>query len=190
MKPVVRMLERCVREGRTREALCDELSRSLEDQTNLVATKQSNNTSPPQQQPQQSKKKTTPSSSSLSTTPATSHSDNNSTNKHTTSNPAITKFFNPLNAVPINLTSSQEAEENLNDADDSNDDFDMDNKHTGTGSASGDDQHSEEKKEEPTSPLKSAIASFASRALDFLNSPGGTPYPTPSPAAGGSSSTN
>jgi hypothetical protein len=192
MRPVVRMLERCVREGRTREALCDELSRYLEDQTNLVTTKQSNNTSPPQQQPQQSKKKTTPSSSSLSTTPATSHSDNNSTNKHTTSNPAITKFFNPLAAVPINLTSSQEAEENLNDADDTSDDFDNDSKHTGTGTASGDDQHSEEKKEEPhpTSPLKSAIASFASRALDFLNSPGGTPYPTPSPAAGGSSSTN
>jgi hypothetical protein len=68
----------------------------------------------------------------------------------------------------------------------------MDDKHTGTESASGDDQYSEEKKEEPhpTSPFKAAMASFASRALDFLNSPGGTPYPTDDPAAGGSSSTN
>jgi hypothetical protein len=189
MRPVVRMLERCVKEGRTREALCDELSRYFEDQTNLVTTKQSSNTSPPQQQPQQTKKKTTPSSTPHSTTPATSHTDNNSTNKHTSSNPAITKFFNPLNAVPINLTSSQEAAED--DDGEASNDLEMDGKHTGTESAIGDGQYSEEKKEEPlpTSPFKAALSSLASRALDFLNSPGGTPYPTPDHAAA-SSNTN
>ena len=176
MRPVVRMLEKCAKEGGTREALCDELSRYLEDQTNLVTTKQSNNTPPPQQQPQQTKKKTTPSSTSPSTTPTTSHTDNNSINKHTTNNPAITKFFNPLNAVPINLTCSQEAEENRNVADGANMDCEMDYKHTGTESASGVDQYDEEKKEEPhpTSP----------------NSPDGTPFLTDDPAACGSSSTN
>ena len=189
MRPVVRMLERCVKEGRTREALCDELSRYYEDQANLVTTKQSSNTSPPQQQPQQTKKKTTPSSTPHSTTPATSHTDNNSTNKHTSSNPAITKFFNPLNAVPINLTSSQEAAED--DDGEASNDLEMDGKHTGTESAIGDDQYYEEKKEDPlhTSPFKAAWSSLASRALDFLNSPGGTPYPTPDHAAA-SSNTN
>ena len=185
MRPVVRMLERCVREGRTREALCDELSKYLEDQTKLITTKQSNNTSPPQQQPQQTKKKATPPSSSLSTTPATPHTDNNTTNKHTSTNTAITKFFNPLSTIPINLTSSQETE-----ADDGSTDLEMDGKHVDTDLVSGDDQYTEKKKGEPTSPFKSALASVASRALDFFKTPGGTPLLTDEPAAGGSSSAN
>ncbi len=66
----------------------------------------------------------------------------------------------------------------------------MDGKHAGTDSVSGDDQYTEKKKGEPTSPFKSAMASVASRALDFLKTPGGTPLPTDDPAAGGSSSAN
>lgn len=68
--------------------------------------------------------------------------------------------------------------------------MEMDSKHDDTDSLSGDDQHTEKKKGEPTSPFKSAMASVASRALAFLKTPGGTPLPTDDPAADGSSSTN
>ena len=179
MKPVMRMLDKCVKEESTREKLCEELSRYLEEQTEKLQS--TNTTTPPQQQQPQTKKRAPNSTpTTRTTTPANPHNDNNSNNKNTTGSSMITKYYNPLNAIPINLIDSQEDKEDSKIGGDGAND--MDYKHAASGQDSMDvfDPPEERPDPSPHSPLK-AFANLATRALDFFtDSSGSTPYPSPS----------
>ena len=102
----------------------------------------------------------------------------------------ITNYYNPLNAIPINLTDSQEDKEDSKIGGDGAND--MDYKHAASGQDSLDVFDPPEVRPEPSphSPLK-AFANLATRALDFFtDSSGSTPYPSPSLAAEGKGSNN
>jgi hypothetical protein len=184
MGKVMSLLNRCVKEGRPKETLCEELALYLEEQTEKQQP--SNTTTQSQQQQKQSKKRATNSTSTtLTTTPANPHTDNNSTNKNTTDSSTIKKYFNPLNSIPINLVNSQEDKEDSNEAEEEFPDHVMDDKHQDTDQDPVEKKTDsfEEKKTEPSpsSPFK-AIASFTSRALNFFSdNPDGTSYPSPKP---------
>jgi hypothetical protein len=193
MGKVMSLLTKCVKKMRSRDWLCEELEQYLEDQTEKL--QRSNTAAPTHQQQQHSKKKPTTSTSTKTiTNPANPHTDTNSTNNNTTDNSTIKKYFNPLNAIPI-IISSQDDKDDSKDVEDLSDrdlmefcyeDSDQDPLEKKT-------EHVEEKKTEPSpsSPFK-AFANLASKALDFFaDNPGGSPYPSPNTnTAGGDSGTN
>ena len=170
MGKVMSLLIRCVKEGRPKETLCEELALYLEEQTEKLQP--SDTTTQSQQQQQQSKKRATNSTSTtLTTTPANSHTDNNTTNKNTTDSSTITRYFNPLNSIPINLINSQEDKGDSNEVKVEYFDHEMDDMHHDTDQGTVVKSTAEEKKSEPPpsgSPFK-AFANLASRALDFFN---------------------
>ena len=91
----------------------------------------------------------------------------------------ITNYYNPLNAIPINLIDSQEDKEDSKIGGDGAND--MDYKHAASGQDSMDvfDPPEERPDPSPHSPLK-AFANLATRALDFFtDGSGSTPYPSP-----------
>ena len=186
MKPVIRMLEKCLKEGTSREKLCKELSLYLEEQTEKLPSV--NTTAPPQQQQHQAKKKATSTASTTrTTTPANPHNDNNSNNKNTTDGSSITKYFNPLNAIPINLISSQDDKEESKEVEAETTDLTHETSDMDDAADSAVEKKSDPS---PNSPLK-AIANFASRALDyFSDGPGDTPYPSPNPVTAGVNGSN